>query len=123
VEAMQRNGKLLVRVHPARDWHSGIEGYKIVVADSGPGIPKEHRKKLFDPFYTTKGQEGTGLGLWITFQLVHKHGGSIHYRSRCDSPEQKGGTVFSVWLPLVNEYPILEVGSPVVQAPISRMAS
>lgn len=123
VEAMGHNGKLLIHVHPARDWHSGLKGYKIVVADTGPGIPKEHRKKLFDPFYTTKGQEGTGLGLWITCQLVQKHGGSIRYRSRCHLPEQTGGTVFSVWLPLANENPPLALDSGSPQTPITRMAS
>lgn len=106
VEAMQeRNGKLVVRVHPAPDWRSGRDGYRIVVADNGPGIPAETRKKLFEPFYTTKGEKGTGLGLWITGQLVQKHGGFIKFRS-CHSTTagQKIGTVFSVWLPLTHEF-------------------
>ncbi len=104
VDAMQPDGKLVVRVHPARDWHSGRDGYRIMVADNGPGIPPETRNKLFDAFYTTKGERGTGLGLWITSQLVQKHGGFIKFRSRCHTPDQKGGTVFSVWLPLVHDF-------------------
>lgn len=105
VEAMQINGKLVVRVHPARDWKDGQVGYRILVADSGHGIPPETRKKLFDAFYTTKGDKGTGLGLWIINQLVQKHGGYIRFRSRCQSPSQVGGTIFTIFLPLIHDFP------------------
>jgi PAS domain S-box-containing protein len=105
VEAMQgRRGKLVIRVHPARDWRSGREGYQIIVADNGPGIPAEARQKLFEPFYTTKGEKGTGLGLWITSQLVQKHGGSVKFRSCCDTATHKSGTLFSVWLPRTHDF-------------------
>jgi len=46
------------------------------IADSGPGIPKDDLKRIFEPFYTTK-SEGTGLGLYITKQLIERNGGSI----------------------------------------------
>ncbi len=104
VEALQRNGKLSVRVRPAKDWRTGREGYRILVADNGPGISPEHRNRLFDPFYTTKGQSGTGLGLWITSQLVTKHGGRIMFRTCSEAKDKKRGTVFSVWLPLQHEF-------------------
>ncbi len=104
VEAMQRNGKLFVRVHPARDWRDGRSGYRIVVADTGHGIPPETRQKLFAAFYTTKGDKGTGLGLWITNQLVQKHGGFIRFRSRHQCPCKNGGTVFTVFLPLIHNF-------------------
>jgi signal transduction histidine kinase len=104
VEAMRSGGKLVVRVHPARNWRTGEEGYRILVADTGPGISPESRKKLFEPFYTTKGEEGTGLGLWITSHLVQKHRGSIQYRSRCVNDNQKDGSIFSVWLPLTHDF-------------------
>jgi signal transduction histidine kinase len=104
VEAMQPNGRLIVRVHPACDWKTGRDGYRILVADTGPGIPAEARKKLFTAFYTTKGEQGTGLGLWITRQLVQKHGGFLKFRSRSRMPHHEGGTVFSVWLPLKHEF-------------------
>jgi signal transduction histidine kinase len=100
VDAMGANGKLSIRVHPARDWRTGRSGYSVVVVDNGPGIPNETRKKLFQAFHTTKGEKGTGLGLWITKQLIEKHGGSIKYKTRCRAPEHTGGTVFCVWLPL-----------------------
>jgi signal transduction histidine kinase len=104
VEVLPRNGTLIIRIHAARDWRGGRDGYRIVIADNGPGIPEESRKKLFEPFYTTKGERGTGLGLWITRQLLHKHGGSIRFRSRHATPSRTGGTVFSVWLPLEHEF-------------------
>ncbi len=104
IEAMQTSGRLVIRVHPARDWRDGRAGYRILVADSGPGIPPETRKKLFDAFYTTKGDKGTGLGLWITNQLVQKHGGFIRFRSRCECACQNGGTMFTVFLPLTHDF-------------------
>jgi PAS domain S-box-containing protein len=103
VEATQPGGKVTVRVRPTRNWRSGNDGYRIVVADNGPGIPGEVRKKLFSAFYTTKGDKGTGLGLWVTGQLVEKHEGTIKLRSCC-TPRQPRGTVFSVWLPLVRQF-------------------
>ncbi len=104
IEAMQRNGRLVVRAHPARDWASDRDGYRIVIADNGPGIPPDARKKLFEAFYTSKGEKGTGLGLWITSQLVQKHGGSIKLRSCHPATHKRSGTLFSVWLPLRHEF-------------------
>ena len=80
------------------------DGYRIVVADNGPGIAEESRPKLFEPFYTTKGEKGTGLGLWVTKQLVGKHGGIIAFRSRCGPTNCQSGTVFSVWLPRAHDF-------------------
>ncbi|MGZ4830722.1 MAG: ATP-binding protein, partial [Candidatus Angelobacter sp.] len=54
-------------------------------------------KKLFEPFYTTKQDVGTGLGLWVSREIVQKHGGSITLRS-CTLPGRTG-TVFSIFLP------------------------
>jgi signal transduction histidine kinase len=70
-----------------------------VVADDGSGINAETQAKLFHPFYTTKGQKGTGLGLWVSRGIVTKHGGSIRVRSRTGSSH---GTCFAVFLPLGN---------------------
>ncbi|MBU2913591.1 ATP-binding protein [Reichenbachiella agariperforans] len=68
---------------------------QIQVQDDGKGIPEDVRKKIFDPFYTTKPVgKGTGLGLSITYSIIDKHGGTISV----DSTEGKG-TVFTVNLP------------------------
>jgi signal transduction histidine kinase len=64
------------------------------VSDTGEGIDKEDISKIFDPFYTTKPPgEGTGLGLWLTYEIVHSYGGDISVTSR-----KKEGTTFSVIL-------------------------
>ena len=104
IEAMPGKGKLLVRLHPANDWASGLPGYRILIADNGPGIPADVQKKLFNAFFTTKGEKGTGIGLWITKQLVEKHSGKITFRSRIHQNGQDCGTVFSVWLPLQPDF-------------------
>lgn len=101
---MGAKGRLSVRVHPTKDWRTGDEGYRIIVADNGPGIPKDVRKNLFTAFYSTKGEKGTGLGLWITKQLVQKHGGRIRLRSCQTTSEGKSGTMFWVWLPLRRDF-------------------
>jgi two-component system NtrC family sensor kinase len=64
------------------------------VEDRGGGIPDDIRARVFDPFFSTKG-EGTGLGLAITRQIVEAHGGTI----TCDSREG-GGTRFAIQLPI-----------------------
>lgn len=63
------------------------------VEDSGHGIPDEVRARLFEPFYSTKGTLGTGLGLWVTKNIVERHHGSVEIESR------PGRTQFSVMLP------------------------
>jgi signal transduction histidine kinase len=60
-------------------------------------VAPEVRKRLFEPFFTTKREVGTGLGLWVTANILRKHEGSIRLRS-CVMPE-KSWTVFSVFLP------------------------
>ena len=90
--------RVKVRVRRTRDC-AGRKGVRIVVADSGVGIPEEIRHRIFEPFISTKGSRGTGLGLWVTSGIVSKHGGTIRMRS-CVSP-QRHGTVFSVFLPAV----------------------
>jgi signal transduction histidine kinase len=87
-ESMPGGGKIDVDVRS--------EGMSVVVGvhDRGGGIPDEIRKRVFDPFFSTKG-EGTGLGLAITRQIVEAHGGSV----TCE-PRDGGGTSFKVALPI-----------------------
>ena len=67
---------------------------RLTIADTGCGINPEQLKRIFEPFFTTKQAIGTGLGLWVTKELVQKHKGRIRVRSRVGK-----GTVFSIWLP------------------------
>jgi PAS domain S-box-containing protein len=101
VDAMPKGGELQIRVGATRDWRKGEEGVRIVIADNGAGIPRENLSKIFEPFYSTKKDTGTGLGLWVSSGIVKKHGGSIHVRSRVDG--RRSGTVFSIFLPAVRE--------------------
>jgi PAS domain S-box-containing protein len=97
VDAMDRGGALQVRVEAGREWSDGREGVRIMMADNGSGIPSESLGRIFEPFYTTKKDAGTGLGLWVSRGIVEKHGGSIRVRSRVNG--DRSGTVFSVFLP------------------------
>ena len=74
---------------------------QFAVSDDGPGIPGSVRGKIFDPFFTTKPQGvGTGLGLWITYNIVADHGGRIELET-----EPGRGTTFTVTLPVQGPQP------------------
>ena len=72
------------------------ETAQITIADSGSGIPEQVRPQVFEAFFTTKKDVGTGLGLWVSKQIIENHGGSIRFRSR--TTPLKSGTVFVVHL-------------------------
>jgi signal transduction histidine kinase len=91
-----RGATLTIRTKPAVS-RAGISGLRVVFADSGSGVPDRLRDKIFEPFITTKGSSGTGLGLWVTAQIVQKHGGTIRVKS--STHPQRHGTVFSIFLP------------------------
>jgi PAS domain S-box-containing protein len=97
VESMPDGGRLIVRVRPGVDWRTDQPGVRITIADTGYGMSAETREHIYQAFYTTKGSEGSGLGLWVTANIVRKHAGNIHVRSR-RHPEG-GGTVFSLVFP------------------------
>ncbi len=71
---------------------------RLVVADDGAGISSPSMTRLFEPFYTTKGEKGTGLGLWVVSNIVRKYGGSIDVRSSQQAAWR--GTTFMIRLPL-----------------------
>lgn len=99
IDAVSNHGHVRVRVAPAREpGGQHRSGVRITVADSGPGISRELRSMLFQPFFTTKKEVGTGLGLWICHEIVEKQGGSIRMRS--STRPGRSGTVFSVFLPV-----------------------
>jgi two-component system NtrC family sensor kinase len=97
LEAMEPGGRLRLRVRDTREQNGqGRPGLRISVADTGTGIPQETRRRLGEPFFTTKGQSGTGLGLWVTQTILRRHGGTLRLRSRTGRDH---GTVFTVFLP------------------------
>jgi PAS domain S-box-containing protein len=98
VDAMPDHGRLRLRVARTHLWSNGLQpGVRVTVADNGSGISAAAMPHIFEPFYTTKKDLGTGLGLWLAHGIVQKHGGSIRVRSRTDPGNS--GTVFSVFLP------------------------
>ncbi len=92
IQAMGQGGSLTIRTGPAT--REGVAGTRIVVTDSGPGIPPDKIDSVFDPFMTTKLGTGSGLGLSISQSLVTRVGGLI----TAESPQGEGAT-FTVWFP------------------------
>jgi signal transduction histidine kinase len=98
LDAMRSGGKLTVRAHNAREFSSGARaGVRVIIADTGAGINPEMKSRIFDAFFTTKGQTGTGLGLWISADIIRKHSGTVRVKSCVTAG--KSGTVFSIFLP------------------------
>jgi PAS domain S-box-containing protein len=88
-------GRLVVRAH--NSWQNGTLGVRVSVADTGCGISEEARRHIFEPFFTTKEATGTGLGLWVSDQIIRKHHASVRVRSRTHGSAT--GTVFSIFFP------------------------
>lgn len=92
-------GRLLVRTRNACNWQSGAKGLVLTIADTGEGMSAGVRGKIFEPFFTTKGMSGTGLGLWVSEDIVKRHGGRLRVRSRVVAGDGGCGTVFTLFLP------------------------
>lgn len=107
IEAITNGGQLILHTREASLASDPTrKGIRVTVLDNGTGIPPGVRKNLFAPFYTTKGEKGTGLGLWISRSIVEKHEGTIHVTSA--SRNGRSGTAFSVFLPYEQEQGMLE---------------
>jgi signal transduction histidine kinase len=102
IHAMPDGGKLMIKTQNINGkifaGESIEKQYAVIkVFDTGHGIPKNHIKRVFEPFYSTKPQDqGTGLGLFISRFIVQNHGGSLHVNSIPGT-----GTIFSIYLPTV----------------------
>ena len=97
IDAMHPDGgRLVLHCHRASG-RDGRPGVAIAVADTGTGMPRAVARKIFEAFYTTKGNNGTGLGLWISRDIVSRHHGTLSVRS--SQREGKSGTVFRLFLP------------------------
>lgn len=98
IDALPQRGSLRVRV---QDWQEPTNlrrpGVRVTIADNGSGIAPESMAHIFEPFFTTKKDTGTGLGLWLSYSIVQKHGGWIRVRSRAEGGHS--GTIFSIFLP------------------------
>jgi PAS domain S-box-containing protein len=98
LDAMPSGGRLQLRIRKATDWIKGGRALCIAVADTGGGMSAETRRRLFEPFYTTKEGTGSGLGLWVCADILGKYGGRISMRSN-DVPG-RNGSVFMLFLPV-----------------------
>jgi PAS domain S-box-containing protein len=101
LHAIDERGSIKLRVSKRN------QSVRITVSDNGRGIPATILRHIFEPFFTTKDKVGTGLGLWVSQQIVEKHGGTIRVRSCSDGLRR--GTTFSIVLP--------EKLTPAVQRP------
>jgi PAS domain S-box-containing protein len=107
-DAVPHGGTICVRIDCHEDATSHI--VKIIVEDDGPGIAPEHRDHIFEPFFTTKKDVGTGLGLWVTKEIIERHSGTVEVRSM--NGTGPSGTAFSITLPVRPDFQTLVVQAP-----------
>jgi PAS domain S-box-containing protein len=113
IDAVDHAGTLCVGLR-AIGHGTDFRGVRIIVADNGVGISPDIRQQVFEPFFTTKRDFGTGLGLWVTRQIIRRHGGSIRVRSSIHPPHR--GTHFSVFLPAKVAMEVEETGLKIATA-------
>lgn len=97
IDACHEEDRVWLRARRATNPRTGRPELRVQVADSGCGMPDAVRAQVFTPFFTTKQEVGTGLGLWVTQGIITKHGGTLRYRSNVGP---RHGTVFQVALPV-----------------------
>ena len=97
IDAMPNGGRLLVRSRESTDWSTNRRGLTLTIADTGNGMTAETQARIFEAFFTTKGINGTGLGLWISTGIMDRHQGYLRMRS--SQREGHRGTVFTLFLP------------------------
>ncbi len=100
IDASGPGGQITLRTRLVRVPEDDCQGIVFTVADRGTGIAPDALSHLFEPFFSTKGITGTGLGLWVSQEIVERHGGNIRVHSRVRTAGHAGGTVFRVFLPL-----------------------
>lgn len=98
IDAVDNQGTIIITLGNLEQ--AGRTMLQVLIEDDGPGISPESRHHLFEPFFTTKKDIGTGLGLWLTKEIVERHGGRV-----ADVPHADGrpGATFSVLLPVVSD--------------------
>lgn len=100
IDATSGGGRLLVRARHSRSWKAPEQtGVRFTLADTGVGMEPAVRERIFEAFFTTKELTGTGLGLWVSHEIIVKHRGVVHARSRTAAQGRASGTVFQILIP------------------------
>lgn len=100
VDATPSGGKIYARIAPAHAWQGDNQrGLRLTFADTGSGIAAKNLARIWNPFFTTKGPAGNGIGLSLVKSTVQKHQGVLRVRSSTKAGHS--GTVFSIFLPCV----------------------
>lgn len=92
LDAMPEGGKIHLSVRASQAWSQPeVQGVRITIADTGSGMTDAVRRRIFEPFFTTKEITGTGLGLWISSEIIAKHQGTVRVRSQVAAIAEKDG--------------------------------
>jgi PAS domain S-box-containing protein len=105
MDAMPEGGRLTIATR-----HTPGREVRVTVADTGIGMPETIRQRIFEPFYSTKGDAGSGLGLSMAYSIVRRHGGEIHVDS-----EPGAGTTFALTFPIAHESATAETPPPAAE--------
>jgi signal transduction histidine kinase len=97
LDAIEEQGIIKLRISRSTCLTNGQPRIRVTIADDGKGIDKAILPRIFEPLFTTKEATGSGLGLWVSKQIIEKHGGSIRVRSSTGKP--RSGTVFLIFFP------------------------
>jgi PAS domain S-box-containing protein len=121
IDATSNGGRLLVRARRSRNWTGSKQpGVRFMVADTGTGMEPEVTERVFEAFFTTKEVTGTGLGLWVSHEIIVKHGGLVHVRSRIATNGKASGTVFQLFIPDGPQPLATEAQAPVAESSQQR---
>jgi PAS domain S-box-containing protein len=113
VDAVGSDGKIRIALTHANDGNGGA--VQLIIEDDGPGIPPENLNRIFEPFFTTKKDVGTGLGLWVSREIIERHGGTIQVSSG-DGSNGGPGASFVIQLPF---HPSREADPPPLTLPVA----
>jgi len=103
----QSRGKVRIKLYNRTSRReNALPEFRLIIADDGPGIAPEHRDRIFEPFFSTKAEKGSGLGLWMARGIANKYGGSIRVRS--NTAEGSSGTCVAVKMPSRRTFSISE---------------
>jgi signal transduction histidine kinase len=104
LDAIDDGGTIQLRISSGVDHDNQRRCVRITIADNGKGIAAESRQHIFEPFFTTKGSIGTGLGLWVSKEIIDKHQGRIRLHSNTNGVRR--GTAFTIVLPAEDATPM-----------------